>query len=104
MASPNKTRGNKKVKNLLDFILLQSLDSEPMLEQQLVYHIHRTFGIRLNQATLNHVLNVLQNQGFIEGNPNIDPDDSPEKYRLTPEGRNMLTYAENTLIAACKQL
>jgi DNA-binding PadR family transcriptional regulator len=104
MTTPLKEKEDKKAQNLLDFILLQSLDTEPMREQQLVFHIREAFGVYIKHDTLNCILVALKNQGFVESKPNIDVDEPPILYRLTAEGRNMLTYAENALISTCKHL
>jgi DNA-binding PadR family transcriptional regulator len=104
MTSSSKGTPGRKVQGLLDFILLQFLDAEPMREQQLILRIRKNFGVCFGPETIARVLSLLKNQGFVESKPNIGVAESPDLYGLTTEGRNVLTYAENALIFTCREL
>ena len=104
MTNTLKETQNKQPRSLLDFILLQLLDAEPMRAQQLILDVRQTLGLCLDPEALDSVLVALKLQGFVEIKANVDIEEPAEPYRLTSEGRNALTRAENLLISAYKGL
>jgi DNA-binding PadR family transcriptional regulator len=88
---------------LFEVILLQSLDTKPMLENELTAFLAEIFGIVVNQRTIMESLDDLVLQGLIHFKVE-EPDEPIQPFRLTSKGRNALTKAEGSLISTCKDM
>ncbi len=94
----------KLVKGLLDFIILQLLNNEPMHGYQIITHIRKAFGIYFGPSTIYPLLGTLEKKGCILSEWNTDGQRPRKIYCLTKEGQNQLNCTENSLISICKRI
>jgi DNA-binding PadR family transcriptional regulator len=94
----------KLTKGLLDTIILQYLQQESMHGYQLITKIRKGFGVYFGPSTIYPLLGFLEKKGYIQSAWNMECERPKKVYKLTEQGRNVLNYAENSLIMICQRL
>ncbi|MEM2104770.1 MAG: PadR family transcriptional regulator [Candidatus Bathyarchaeia archaeon] len=87
----------KMVKSLLDIIVLQLLNSQPMHGYQIISSIRKIFGVYLGPSTIYPFLCNLEKNKYIKSSWDMSGDRPKKVYTLTAEGRDLLNYAEDSL-------
>ncbi len=104
MPNQQKETQSKLMKGLIDFIVLQLLNNQPMHGYQLIVKIRKTFGVYLGASTVYPLLNILEKKGHVKSKWNMDTERPRKIYHLTDEGKNILSFTENSLNLICKKL
>ena len=104
MANLQKEVQTKLTKGLLDLIVLQFLDSQPMHGYQVITKIRRSFGVYFGPSTVYPLLASLEKKGFVESSWNMESERPRKVYELTSQGRNLLGFTENSLSLICKKM
>jgi PadR family transcriptional regulator PadR len=104
MNNAQKEVQNKLTKGLLDLIILQFLESEPMHGYQIITTIRKSFGVYLGPSTIYPLLNTLEEKGYIKSNWNMNNDRPRKVYNLTNEGKKVLTFTAQSLAMICKSM
>jgi PadR family transcriptional regulator PadR len=94
----------KLAKGLLDLIVLQLLEREPMHGYQLMSKIRRDFGVCFGASTVYPLLTDLERKGYVESNWSTNNDRPRKIYNLTVEGESILNVTENSLVLICKTM
>jgi DNA-binding PadR family transcriptional regulator len=94
----------KLTKGLLDTIILQYLQQESMHGYQLITKIRKGFGVYFGPSTIYPMLGLLEKKGHIQSAWNMDCERPKKVYKLTEQGKNVLNYAENSLIMICQKI
>jgi DNA-binding PadR family transcriptional regulator len=94
----------KLTKGLLDTIILQYLQQESMHGYQLITKIRKGFGVYFGPSTIYPMLGLLEKKGHIESAWNMDCERPKKVYKLTEQGKNVLNYAEKSLIMIQQKL
>ena len=94
----------KLAKGLLDLIVLQFLDSQPMHGYQIITKIRKGFGVYFGPSTVYPLLASLEKKGHVESHWNTESERPRKVYELTSQGRNMLKFTENSLNIICKKM
>jgi PadR family transcriptional regulator, regulatory protein PadR len=94
----------KLTKGLLDIIILQYLEQECMHGYQLIIKIRKGFGVYFGPSTIYPLLGILEKKGYIKSAWNMDAERPRKEYKLTNEGKDVLSYTENSLNFICKNL
>ena len=94
----------KLTKGLLDTIILQYLQQESMHGYQLITKVRKGFGVYFGPSTIYPLLSFLEKKGYIQSDWNMDCERPKKVYKLTEQGKNVLNYAENSLIMICQRL
>ena len=94
----------KLVKGLLDLIVLQLLNGEPMHGYQIIKQIRKRFGVYFGPSTVYPLLNSLEQRGSIVGEWDMMNDRPRKVYGLTAEGRALLMFAESSLQLICRKI
>jgi PadR family transcriptional regulator PadR len=94
----------KLTKGLLDMIILQYLDQEPMHGYQLITKIRKGFGVYFGPSTVYPLLGLLEKKGHVESAWNMDTERPRKVYKLTNEGKNVLSFTETSLNLICKNM
>jgi PadR family transcriptional regulator PadR len=97
MANPKKEVQVKLMKGLLDLIILQFLNSQPMHGYQVITKIRKTFGVYFGPSTIYPLLATLEKKGFVNSQWNMNNERPRKIYNLTTEGQNILNFTENSL-------
>jgi PadR family transcriptional regulator, regulatory protein PadR len=103
---PNYQRDteSKLVKGLLDFIVLQLLNTHPMHGYQIITQIRKSFGVYFGPSTIYPLLGTLEKKGCIISEWDLSTQRPRKMYNITKEGQNQLTYTENSLMTICKRI
>jgi PadR family transcriptional regulator, regulatory protein PadR len=104
MPNHQKEAQNKLMKGLLDFIVLQLLNTQPTHGYQLIIKIRKNFGVRFGPSTIYPLLCALEKKGYIKSSWDTDTERPRKIYHLTQEGNNVLSFTENSLNLICKKL
>jgi DNA-binding PadR family transcriptional regulator len=91
-------------KKLLDVILLQFLNVQPMHGYEVISRIRKTFGVYFGPSTVYPLLSNLEKKTYITSHWDMEHDRPRKVYRLTAEGHNMLLFAENVLNLICQKM
>jgi len=104
MANPQKEVQAKLTKGLLDLIILQFLNAQPMHGYQVITKIRKNFGIYFGPSTVYPLLSTLEKKGFVGSEWNMDSERPRKVYHLTSTGKNMLIFTEESLNLICKKI
>jgi PadR family transcriptional regulator PadR len=94
----------KLTKGLLDMIILQYLDQEPMHGYQLITKIRKGFGVYFGPSTVYPLLGSLEKKGYVKSTWNMDTERPRKVYVLTNEGQTVLNFTEGSLNIICKNI
>ncbi len=94
----------KLTKGLLDMIILQYLDQEPMHGYQIITKIRKGFGVYFGPSTVYPLLGSLEKKGYIKSTWNLDCERPRKVYALTKDGETVLNFTEGSLTLICKSM
>ena len=94
----------KLTKGLLDMIILQYLDRESMHGYQIITKIRKGFGVYFGPSTVYPLLGALEKKGYVKSAWNMDTERPRKVYKLTNEGKNVLSFTESSLNLICKNM
>jgi PadR family transcriptional regulator PadR len=87
----------KLTKGLLDMIVLQFLDEQPMHGYQIISKIRKSFGVYFGPSTVYPLLSSMETKGYVSSDWNMESERPRKVYKLTSEGQNLLNFTENSL-------
>lgn len=94
----------KLMKGLLDLIVLQFLNTEPMHGYKMIKEIRKHFGVYFGPSTIYPLLNKLEEKGYVESDWDMESERPRKVYTLTNEGRNLLNFTEDSLNFICTKI
>ena len=94
----------KLTKGLLDMIILQYLDQQPMHGYQVITTIRKGFGVYFGPSTVYPLLGLLEKKGYVKSAWNMNTERPRKVYKLTNEGKNVLSFTESSLNLICKNM
>jgi len=94
----------KLTKGLLDLIVLQLLDNEPMHGYKIITRIRRNFGVYFGPSTIYPLLNTLEKKGYVKSEWDMQNDRPRKVFKLTTDGRTLLNFTEDSLIFICRKI
>jgi DNA-binding PadR family transcriptional regulator len=94
----------KLAKGLLDLIILQYLNSQPMHGYQIITKIRKSFGVYFGPSTIYPLLALLEKKGYITSEWNMNCERPRKVYQLTNEGQTMLNFTEDSLNLICQKI
>ena len=103
-AIAQKEVSTKLTKGLLDMIILQFLNAEPMHGYQIISKIRKNFGIYFGPSTIYPLLGTLEKKGYIDSHWNMNFDRPRKVYSLTSSGQSILNFTEESLNLICRKL
>ena len=104
MTNFQKEAQTKLTKGLLDLIVLQFLDSQPMHGYQIITKIRRSFGVYFGPSTVYPLLATLEKKGHVTSQWNTSSERPRKVYELTNQGKNLLNFTENSLNMICQKM
>ena len=104
MVNNSKEVQVKLLKGLLDLIVLQFLNTQPIHGYQIITRIRKNFGVYFGPSTIYPLLNTLERKGYVKSEWNMHNERPRKVYQLTTEGQNLLNFTENSLNIICKKL
>ncbi len=103
-ATAQKEVSTKLTKGLLDMIILQFLNQEPMHGYQIISKIRKNFGIYFGPSTIYPLLGTLEKKGYVDSHWNMNYERPRKVYSLTVSGQNILNFTEESLNLICRKL
>jgi len=94
----------KLAKGLLDLIVLQFLNGQPMHGYQIITKIRKNFGVYFGPSTIYPLLATLEKKGYVNSEWNMHTERPRKIYKLTNEGHMMLNFTENSLNLLCQRI
>jgi PadR family transcriptional regulator PadR len=94
----------KLAKGLLDLIVLQFLNTQPMHGYQIITKIRKSFGIYFGPSTIYPLLATLEKKGHVSSEWNMQTERPRKIYKLTNEGKTLLNFTENSLNLLCQKI
>jgi len=94
----------KLTKGLLDMIILQFLDHEPMHGYEIITRIRKGFGVYFGPSTIYPMLNSLEKKRYVKSIWNMDAERPRKVYELTTDGQSVLNFTENSLTLICRNM
>ena len=104
MVNPQKEAQVKLMKGLLDLIVLQFLNAQPMHGYQIITKIRKSFGVYFGPSTIYPLLATLEKKGFVNSEWNMTTERPRKVYKLTTEGHNLLNFTEDSLNLICRKM
>jgi PadR family transcriptional regulator PadR len=104
MANPQKEVQTKLAKGLLDLIILQYLNQQPMHGYQIITKIRKSFGVYFGPSTIYPFMAQLEKKGYIKSEWNTDSERPRKVYTLTHNGKVMLNFTEDSLNLLCQKI
>jgi PadR family transcriptional regulator PadR len=104
MQNPQKEAQTKLMKGLLDLVVLQLLNQQPMHGYQIITRIRRSFGVYFGPSTIYPLLGALEKKGHVSSLWNMDNERPRKVYRLTTEGQALLNFTEESLNLICRRI
>ena len=104
MGNAQKEVQVKLAKGLLDLIILQYLNSEPMHGYQIITRIRKSFGIYFGPSTIYPFMAQLEKKGYIKSEWNTLAERPRKVYTLTHDGQVMLNFTEDSLNLLCQKI
>ena len=94
----------KIAKKLLDMIILQLLNTQPMHGYELISTIRRTFSVYFGPSTVYPLLATLEKKDYITSHWDMENDRPRKVYSLTADGNDALIFSESALNAICQKM
>jgi PadR family transcriptional regulator PadR len=94
----------KLMKGLLDLIILQFLNGQPMHGYQIITRIRKTFGVYFGPSTIYPLLGTLEKKRFVKSEWDMSTERPRKVYKLTAEGQNLLNFTEDSLNFICRKI
>jgi PadR family transcriptional regulator PadR len=104
MVNPQKEAQVKLMKGLLDLIVLQFLNAQPMHGYQIITKIRKSFGVYFGPSTIYPLLATLEKKGFVNSEWNMTTERPRKVYKLTTEGHKLLNFTEDSLNLICRKM
>ena len=104
MGNMQKEVQAKLAKGLLDLIVLQFLNTQPMHGYQIITKIRKNFGVYFGPSTIYPLLATLEKKGYVNSEWNMKNERPRKTYKLTNDGQNILNFTENSLNLICKKM
>jgi PadR family transcriptional regulator, regulatory protein PadR len=104
MGNLEKEIQTKLTKGLLDLIVLQLIDSQPMHGYQIITKIRRSFGVYFGPSTVYPLLTSLEKKGYVTSRWDMERARPRKVFELTNEGKSLLNFTTNSLNVLCKTI
>jgi len=104
MVNNSKEVQVKLMKGLLDLVILQFLNGQPMHGYQVITKIRKTFGVYFGPSTIYPLLGMLEKKGYVKSEWNMSTERPRKVYKLTKDGQNLLNYTEDSLNFICQKI
>ena len=104
MMNNSKEVQAKLMKGLLDLIILQFLNGQPMHGYQIITKIRKNFGVYFGPSTIYPLLGTLEKKKYVKSEWNMGNERPRKVYKLTSEGQNLLNFTEDSLNFICRKI
>lgn len=99
-----KEMQTKLTKGLLDIIVLEFLDQEPMHGYQIITQIRKNYGVYFGPSTIYPLLGLLEKKGCLKSAWSMNSERPRKIYEITRQGKNTLSLSADSLNLICKRM
>ncbi len=103
-ANSQKEVSTKLMKGLLDMVIMQYLNNEPMHGYQIITKIRKNFGVYFGPSTIYPLLGTLEKKGYVNSTWDMNHERPRKIYSLTSNGQSMLNFTEESLNLICRKI
>ena len=104
MNNSQKTVQTKLTKGLLDLIILELLEKQPMHGYQIITTVRKSFGVYFGPSTIYPLLALMEKKNYIKCEWNMNGERPRKVYALTNNGKYLLEYTACSLRGICQTL
>ena len=94
----------KLAKGLLDLIVLQMLNNQPMHGYEVIIKIRKSFGVYFGPSTIYPLLSSLEKKTYIASQWDMSNQRPRKVYKLTSDGQAMLNFTGSSLNLLCQKI
>jgi DNA-binding PadR family transcriptional regulator len=87
----------KLMRGLLDLVVMQFLKAQPMHGYQIIANLRKQFGVYFGPSTIYPLLSVMEENGYIKSQWDLEKDRPRKVYSITKEGEELLSCTEDSL-------
>ncbi len=104
MNNSQKNVQTKLTKGLLDLIILELLDKQPMHGYQIITTVRKSFGVYFGPSTIYPLLTLMEKKNYVKCEWNMSGERPRKVYALTNNGKSMLDYTAVSLRGICQTI
>jgi len=94
----------KLMRGLLDLVVLQFLNAQPMHGYQIIASLRKQFGVYFGPSTIYPLLSLMEENGYIKSHWDLENDRPRKVYGITEQGADLLNCTEESLIHIYRKL
>ena len=94
----------KLMRGLLNLVVMQFLKAQPMHGYQIITNLRKQFGVYFGPSTIYPLLSVMEEDGYIKSQWDLENDRPRKVYRITHEGEELLSCTEDSLTHIYRKL
>ena len=94
----------KLVRGLLDLVVMQFLNAQPMHGYQVITSLRKQFGVYFGPSTIYPLLTMMEENGYIKSHWDLENERPRKVYAITSQGNELLTCTENSLTHIYRKL
>ena len=94
----------KLAKGLLDLIILQMLNNQPVHGYEVIIKIRKSFGVYFGPSTIYPLLTSLEKKSYIVSQWDMSKQMPRKVYKLTSDGQAMLNFTGSSLNLLCQKI
>ena len=94
----------KLAKGLLDLIILQMLNNQPVHGYEVIIKIRKSFGVYFGPSTIYPLLSSLEKKSYIVSQWDMSNQMPRKVYKLTSDGQAMLNFTGSSLNLLCQKI
>jgi len=94
----------KLMRGLLDFVILQFLQGQPMHGYKVISSLRKNFGVYFGPSTIYPLLSLLEEKGYLKSNWDLNNDRPRKVYSLTSQGVDVLNITRMSLIRIYRKM
>ncbi len=104
MNNTQKNVQTKLTKGLLDLIILELLEKQPMHGYQIITTVRKNFGVYFGPSTIYPLLSLMEKKSYVKCEWNMSSERPRKVYSLTNSGKSMLDYTTCSLRGICQTI
>jgi DNA-binding PadR family transcriptional regulator len=94
----------KLMRGLLDLVVMQFLKAQPMHGYRIIANLRKQFGVYFGPSTIYPLLSVMEEDGYIKSQWDLENDRPRKVYSITHEGEELLNCTEDSLSRIYRKL
>jgi PadR family transcriptional regulator, regulatory protein PadR len=94
----------KLAKGLLELIILQMLNTQPVHGYEVITNIRKSYGVYFGPSTIYPLLSTLEKKKYVKSKWDMTKERPRKVYQITCDGQAVLSFSENSLNLLCQKI